>query len=157
MRLPLTLALVVFAGMPLAGCTSQTSTTPTVTPAATDSRGPTIVPASPGLNGTIWRLESLGGTAAIPGVEATLEFPEEGKVGGRASCNRFFGTVEISGESMTFGPLAATKMACLDGAMNAQEKKYLEALQAAERFAFDGPALLVYPRGGGAPLRFTRK
>jgi hypothetical protein len=23
--------------------------------------------------------------------------------------------------------------------------------------AFDGPALLVYPRGGGAPLRFVRK
>jgi heat shock protein HslJ len=109
------------------------------------------------LHGTAWRLADLGGVAAIPGVEATLEFPEEGKASGRGSCNRFFGTVEISGESIRFGPLASTKMACIDDAANAQEKKYLEALQAAERIVFDGPALVIYSRGNDQPLRFSRK
>ena len=132
---PVTLGLLTLL---LAGCTSRTST-----------------PASPaGLAGTRWRLEKLGDQPAIPGVEATMEFPEEGKVAGRGSCNRFFGTVEISGESIKFGPLASTKMACLDDATSTQETRYLEALAAAERFSFDGPALLIHSRGGGAPLRF---
>ena len=85
------------------------------------------------------------------------EFPETGKAGGKASCNRFFGTVEISGQSIKFGPLAATKMACIDDATNAQEVRYLDALQKAERFAFDGPALLIYSAGMERPLRFVRK
>ncbi len=122
----------------LAGCTSRTS-----------------APASPaGLAGSRWRLEKLGDQTAIPGVEATLEFPEEGKVAGRGSCNRFFGTVEVSGGTIRFGPLASTKMACIEDAANQQEGKYLGALQAAERFEFDGPVLLIHSRGGGAPLRF---
>ena len=120
-------------------------------PAATD-RGPNSPPALPG---TSWRLVSLGGEAVLEKPEATLEFPEAGKVSGRASCNRFFGTVEVSGESMKFGPLAATKMSCGDAA-DAQERKYLDALQAAERFAVDGPELLIYSRGVEKPLRFAR-
>ena len=109
------------------------------------------------LVGTSWRLEDLSGAAALPGVETTLEFPEAGKVAGRGSCNRFFGTVEISGQSIKVGPIAATKMACVDDAANAQEKKYLEALAAAERFALDGRALLIYSTGMERPLRFVRK
>jgi len=118
----------------------------------------TPVAAPPGeLSGTSWRLEDLGADKALEGVEATLEFPEAGKVAGRGSCNRFFGTVEISGQSIKFDPLAATKMACIDDAANAQEKKYLEALQNAERFALDGPALLIYSTGMKRPLRFVRR
>lgn len=109
------------------------------------------------LVGTSWRLEDLGGQKALEGVEATLEFPEAGKVSGRGSCNRFFGAVEISGQSIKFGPLAATKMACIDDAANAQEKKYLEALQKAERFALDGAALRIYSTGMERPLSFSRK
>lgn len=86
--------------------------------------------------------------------EATLEFPEAGKVAGRASCNRFFGTVEVSGGSIRFGPLAATKMSCGDDA-DAQERRYLQALQSAERFDFDGTALRLHSRGVEQPLRFV--
>jgi heat shock protein HslJ len=151
MRFRWPLSLIVLVAL-AARCAPPAGTPAAATPAPTPAAS-----AAPGLVGTAWRLEDLGGTAAIPGVEATLEFPEAGRAAGRGSCNRFFGTVEISGESIRFGPLAATKMACLDAAANAQETKYLEALQAAERFAFDGPALLVYPRGNGAPLRFIRR
>jgi heat shock protein HslJ len=142
--------LVGLVGFAIAGCTTQA-------PASQKTSTPTAAPSAAGLHRTAWRLENLGGVAAIPGVEATLEFPEEGKASGRGSCNRFFGSVEISGESIKFGPLASTKMACIDDAATAQEKKYLEALQAAERFALDGPALLIYSGGYDQPLRFARK
>ena len=140
MRLTRASAVIGFVGLAFAGCTSHAA-----------------APSAPFLQGTAWRLDKIGGTTAIPGVEVTLEFPEEGRIGGRASCNRFFGTVEISGESIRLGPLASTKMACIDAATSAQETKYLEALQAAERIAFDGPALVLYSRGNDPPLRFSRK
>ena len=145
--------LLALVGLAFVGCASQTSTSQTA-PASTPAA---VTPEPAALIGTAWRLADLGGAPSIPSGEATLEFPEAGKVAGKATCNRFFGTVEISGASIQFGPLAATKMACIDDAANAQEKKYLELLQAAERFAFDGPALLLYSRGNDEPLRFSRK
>lgn len=155
-----TLPLKVLLGLVLVGCVAGGGNPPPTT--RSESAPPTTPspqPAAPAgdLSGTSWRLEALGGEKALEGVEATLEFPEAGKVAGRGSCNRFFGTVEISGQSIKFGPLAATKMACVDDAANAQEKKYLEALAAAERFALDGPALLIYSTGTERPLRFARK
>ncbi len=136
-------------GLAFVGCTSPKT--------PVDAGGAQAVSASPAaLLGTSWRLEELGGVSAIPDVEATLEFPEQGKVAGKASCNRFFGTVEVPGESIKMGPLASTKMACID-ATDAQEVKYLAALAAAERFESDGPALLIYSRGMEKPLRFSRK
>jgi heat shock protein HslJ len=154
-----TLPLEVMMGFVLVGCAAGGGNAPPTTrseiaPLTTPSP-PTAPPGE--LSGTSWRLQDLGGESALEGVEATVEFPEAGKVAGRGSCNRFFGTVEISGQSIKFGPIAATKMACIDDAANAQEKKYLEALAAAERFALDGPALLIDSKGMEKPLRFTRK
>ena len=110
---------------------------------------------SAGLSGTTWLLEDLGGAGVLDRVEATLEFPETGKVAGKGSCNRFFGSVEISGASISFGPLGSTRMACVEAVMN-QETKYLGALQGAERFRIDGTTLLIYARGLDQPLRFIR-
>ena len=154
------LQLEVLVGLALVGCAAGGGNAPPTTrsesaPMTTPSPEP-AAPA-PELSGTSWQLEDLGGEKALEGVEATLEFPEPGKAAGRGSCNRFFGTVEISGQSIKFGPLAATKMACIDDAANAQEKKYLEALHKAERFALGGAALLVYSAGMERPLRFARK
>lgn len=141
MRISIVAALVLAIFL---GCTAG--------PPAENDRGATAT-ATVALPGTSWRLVSLGGEAVLEKPEATLEFPEAGKVSGRASCNRFFGTVEVSGESIRFGPLAATKMSCGSEA-DAQERKYLDALQSAERFDFDGTALRIYSRGAAAPLRF---
>jgi len=111
--------------------------------------------ATAGIWGTAWRLEDLGGAGVLDRVEATLEFPEVGKAVGSGSCNQFFATVEISGESMTFGPLAATRMVCA-GAVGTQERKYLGALRGAKRFALEGSVLLIYANGKERPLRFRR-
>ncbi len=109
-----------------------------------------------GLLGTSWRLEDFGGAGVPDRVEATLEFPDTGRVAGSGSCNRFFGTVDISGESIRFGSLGSTRKACEEAVMN-QEGKYFKALQDAERFRLDGSILLVYIRGMAKPLRFVRK
>jgi heat shock protein HslJ len=63
--------------------------------------------------------------------------------------------VEINGQKIKFGPLASSRMACPEAVMN-QEKKYLGMLQAAERFEWQDPYLLIYCKGFEKPLRFTR-
>jgi heat shock protein HslJ len=121
---------------------------------ATGNSQPATAPAS--LTGTEWVLQDLAGTPAIANVKATLAFLETGKVAGNGSCNRFMGTVEISRDSIKFGPLASTRMACVDNAVSSQETEYLKALSAAKRFEWKEPTLLIYAEGYDKPLRFTR-
>ena len=109
------------------------------------------------LPGSSWTLEGLAGTPAIGGVEATLEFLEGDRVSGNASCNRFTGTVKVTGTSIAFSPLAATRMACASAPANAQEAAYLKALNDAEGFVLEGTSLQIFSKGQAAPLRFARK
>jgi len=106
-----------------------------------------------GLTGTTWRLESLAGEAVLDRVQATLVI-QEGKVSGKGSCNSFFGPVTIEGDNISLGPLGSTRMACPE-TVSTQEAKYLEALQAAERFTLEGSTLSIHSRGKEAPLRFV--
>jgi heat shock protein HslJ len=102
-----------------------------------------------------WVLKDLAGGDVVDGGKATLAFAEAGKASGNGSCNRFFGTAKIEGQTIHFGPLGSTRMACA-GAVMDQETKYLNALQAAERFEWKDPELVVYCKGYEKPLRFTR-
>jgi len=95
------------------------------------------------LPGSEWRLVDLAGTPAIPDSKATLAFPEAGRVAGNGSCNRFTGSLAISGDTLKIGALASTRMACMANNVSAQEDSYLKALGAAEvidRNELSGPA-----------------
>ncbi len=105
--------------------------------------------------GTSWRLEDLGGTGVIDIARATLEFPEPGRMAGNGSCNRFFGAVELRADSIAFGPLATTRMAC-DDAVNDQETKYIKALSSAQRYEIQDSFLLIYSAELEQPLKFVR-
>jgi heat shock protein HslJ len=107
------------------------------------------------LVGSEWLLEELAGSGVIDNARATLSSPEAGKVSGNGSCNRFFGPAEVARAAVKLGPFGSTRMACPEVAMN-QETKYLNALQAAERYQWRDPSLLVYCKGFDKPLRFTR-
>jgi heat shock protein HslJ len=110
---------------------------------------------APWLTGSTWRLENLAGAGVLDSVEATLEFPSEGRAAGNASCNRFTGPVTVAGAAITFGPLALTRMACPEAVMR-QESAYLEALRGAQRFRVEGPFLYIFSAGREKPLRFIR-
>lgn len=121
---------------------------------AKNTAKPNSAPVS--LTGTEWTLQDLAGTPALPNVKATLTFPESGRVAGNGSCNRFTGSAEISGDTIKFGMLASTRMACMDNGVSSQETQYLKALQAATRFELKDSTLLIYAEGYDKPLRFTR-
>jgi len=145
------LSVVLFFGLMasfLSSCASSNKTTanPPKTAAATQVSLP----------GTEWMLTDLAGTPALPGGKATLAFPEAGRVAGNGSCNRFTGSVVISGDTLKMGPLASTRMACVDNDVSKQEDAYFKALNAATRYAYQDPYLLIYAEGFDKPLRFTR-
>lgn len=138
--MPLLRVAVLLSALSLVAC-AQTPATP--------------VPL-PSLAGTEWLLEDLGGNGVLDRAQATLAFPKPDRVAGQSSCNRFFGSADIQGETIKLGKLATTRMACLSPAVSNQEAKYLKALQNAERITMDGPYLLVYSNGLDKPLRYTK-
>lgn len=116
------------------------------------------LPGAPGaapLVGSEWRLEDLGGRGVLDRVQATLAFPEAGRVAGNSSCNRFFGSYTLMQDRIALGQLAGTRMACAP-AVDEQETRYLDALQKAQRLEVRGTTMLMHVQGLEKPLRFSR-
>ena len=112
-------------------------------------------PAAAPLVGSEWLLEDLGGRGVVDRVQATLAFPEAGRVAGNSSCNRFFGSYTLMQDRVAFGQLGGTRMVCAE-AVNEQEARYLDALQKAQRLEVNGKTMLMHVQGLDKPLRFTR-
>lgn len=116
------------------------------------------LPGAPGtapLVGSEWRLEDLGGRGVLDRVQATLAFPEAGRVAGNSSCNRFFGSYTLMQDRIALGQLGGTRMACAP-AVDEQEMRYLDALQKAQRLEVRGTTMLMHVQGLEKPLRFVR-
>ncbi len=77
--------------------------------------------------GVQWVVEDLAGAGLIDRSMVTLQFLGNGRVAGRASCNRFMGNYRLSDDGLSFSTLGSTMMACAPSLMN-QERKYLELL-----------------------------
>ena len=75
-------------------------------------------PPAPTPAGSEWTLVQLRGQAPPPGAAArpaTLALTEvDHRVTGFAGCNRIAGSYEMAGDSLHFGPLIMTRMACAD-------------------------------------------
>jgi heat shock protein HslJ len=111
--------------------------------------------SAPSLEGSSWRAQEVDGQALGERPRATLTFEraEEGhglRAAGSGGCNRYFGPVEIEGERIAFGPLAATKRACEPAVMDA-EQRFFAALGEAVRFELGPEGVLVLQGEDGAP------
>ena len=85
-------------------------------------------------------------------VVATASFVE-GRVAGTTGCNRYSGTYRIDGASVSFGPLAMTRMACV-APRDAVERAMTAALESTAGYAVIGNALEVTDAEGNTLLRF---
>lgn len=108
--------------------------------------------ADTALGGIRWMLVEVGGTAARaaePDRAPYLELsPSEGRATGNASCNRFSGPYSLTGDSLSFGPLVSTKMACVDSALNTQETAFLGALEQTRAWRMAGDTLVLAGTAG---------
>lgn len=115
--------------------------------------GPAAVPDR-GLAGSHWSLEQMDGKPVIAHSRASLDFPNNTSVAGNGSCNRFTGSLEMNGNRMKFGPLAATRMMC-DEDSSRQEADYLKALAQVDRYeVLNRLTLYLYLKERDQPLKF---
>ena len=110
------------------------------------------------LEGSNWVLESLLGgeaglTSPLPDSTVTAIFRED-QVQGNAGCNSYFGSYELDGDRITFGPVGMTEMYCQPEELMEQEGAYLSGLSSAAAYQIvddqlqiidgDGTVVLVY-------------
>ena len=93
-----------------------------------------------------WKLTSYGPaetqTSAVPDVDATIEFGNDGKVSGNSGCNGFGGTYEIKDAQIAFSAIVSTLMACDDPRM-AQENAVFQVLKDNVDYKIDGKTLTL--------------
>lgn len=85
-----------------------------------------------------WLAESIRRGGVIDNLQTVLEITADGRVSGSGGCNRITGKADISGNRISFAPMASTRMACVPAVMN-QEAKFLGALNDVRRWRIDGP------------------
>ena len=101
-------------------------------------------------------LAATPGAGVLDDVQSTLTIAEDGTVSGRGGCNGFGGMATISGEKLSFGPLAGTLMVCPEAVMD-QERKFHDALAATAAFRLDAAErkLVLLDAAGTELVRFT--
>jgi heat shock protein HslJ len=104
------------------------------------------------LDGTSWSLTDGEGITIPVGVTMTLAFVG-GRANGSSGCNRFTGTYEEQGRSVSFHPLATTRMACADEVMTA-EHAYLAVLESVSSWSAIDAELVLLDAAGAELLRY---
>jgi heat shock protein HslJ len=106
----------------------------------------------PVLEGTTWRIVQVDGAEVRAPADVNMAphfriLSAEGQVHGATGCNRFSGRYRADGASVAFGTLTTTGMACRDGALQDQEQRILDVLDAADGYRIDGRWLWLMTAG----------
>ncbi len=104
------------------------------------------------LENTSWQLVSLNGDSPVVNTAPSIAF-EDGQVRGNSSCNTYGGEYKLRGDTVEFGMLMSTMMACADPAAMNQEQIYMSFLGEVEHWELRDGQLLFY-QGDGDVLVF---
>lgn len=107
--------------------------------------------AASALVGSTYRVVEIGGEPALRTPTAELSFGSDGRITGRATVNRVFGTYRLVGDALTIGPLGSTLMAGPPEAMD-QERRLLRALDRGLVVAAVAPGGRVSLLAEGTPV-----
>jgi heat shock protein HslJ len=104
------------------------------------------------LDGTHWKAIALAGnpvSALDSAREAHLLFDATNRVSGSDGCNQLAGSYDLEGDAITFGRMAATRMACANTA--GTERAFHDALSRTTRLRMRGDRLELLS-ADGTPL-----
>lgn len=144
------LVVALFAAQGCEPDRQDTATAPAIPAASGESMKPDVT-----LTNTYWKLVELNGGAVVPGEDRELQMTLRGddQVGGYAGCNQFTGSVTVTGDGLSFGPIASTRRMCPD--VMQQEDAFLQALESAHRFSISGEDLAIENANGEVTMRFV--
>jgi putative lipoprotein len=120
------------------------------TPTQPPSPEPPIPATPPELFDTLWTVTSIGGRPVAAPRPPTLSIAPDHRAGGFGGCNNYFTEASIDTEALTFGPAAATRMACAPDLMS-EENAYFTALSAVASYELDDQGLRLLD-AAGVPL-----
>ena len=108
---------------------------------------------------TYWKLTRLRNDAVIVGDKQREPHlvlrSQDRRLSGSGGCNRLMGSYELDGDKLTFGKMAATRMACLDS-MDI-EQSFLDALAQVKTWKIVGEHLELFDAGGNLLARFEAR
>lgn len=101
------------------------------------------------LAGSHWQFSRINGQVVAAGAHATLAFDANGHASGHAGCNSYGGSYQQSANTLHFGALLSTKMACLlpAGAMQTEQAVF-NAMRATAGARMDGSNLILLDADG---------
>lgn len=107
------------------------------------------------LTGGEWLVEDINNEGVMDILQTTLAFVDNGQVSGTGGCNRYTGTYDLTDDTLSFGPLAATRKACPPAISN-QEQKFFEVLAMPLRASTDETGALFLTNEAGKTLKARR-
>jgi heat shock protein HslJ len=105
------------------------------------------------LNDTVWKFVMMDQIPVLEAVPTELRFAS-GQLSATAGCNRITGSYSLSGNDLTFGAIATTRMMCPAKQM-AQEAKFLALLKGkvTSRYTVEGDLILTNESGQRATFK----
>jgi heat shock protein HslJ len=103
-----------------------------------------------------WIATEIGGQPVARGVETTFDLDIDGNVSGHGGCNRYGGTATAEGDTIRFGMMQSTRMAC-QAPETTQESRFHQALYRARGWRLEADRLDLLGEGGGTVARFLRR
>ena len=149
-RLGHVLALIVVL---VSGCAAMKHETAIGSPAATAARAELLE--------TYWRAVEIDGKPVV--IHLGTREPhitlrrEGGRVSGFAGCNALTGTFKQGAETIRFGPLAMTRMACMPADVTAMETAFTRALEDTVSYRIAGDSLDLRDEVGTVRMRLEAR
>ncbi len=115
-----------------------------------------VEPGQVALTGVNWRLITLRDLSPVQsttGIDLSLNLTSQRNVSGYSGCNQFTGTYTVNGDTLRFGPLATTRVACQGSTR--LEQQYLQALAAINRYVLTSDSLTLFQ--GSAPIAVYKR
>ncbi|WP_371919502.1 META domain-containing protein [Pseudomonas sp. SDI] len=98
-------------------------------------------------------LEWIGERPLIDYSHLTLTLADDGRAYGNAGCNHWFAPYTLQGDKLSFGKVGSTRKLCAPALME-QERRFLQALEAVQRWDISPIEQVRFWPEQGKPLRF---
>jgi heat shock protein HslJ len=141
-----------FTAALLAVLSSTTASSMAAADPAAPSPPPASVPVT--LEHTSWKLVELNAQPVAASKAEIVLDPTDHHVSGSTGCNRIAGSYELNGESIHFGPLAMTMMACVPDELMKLEQTFVKALATVQAWKMDGAHLALLDAQGKVVAQF---
>lgn len=116
------------------------------TPAATDMPAEPVAP--PAIFNVTWNAATIGGNPVARGSVSSLSIGADMRAGGRGGCNSWFAQAQVGEQSLALSAVAATRMACIDDTLSAQETAFFDVLAQTRFWRLDEDRLTLLDTAG---------